>query len=180
MEREIEIADRTFSALESLRNNSNVNYENVIEELESGNGFMPFWPVFGVGPDGMVDFVPTEEIYGQLMILSERAPGWAFSSRQPVPTQIPIEDLTADCVSLIESKGRLYSPGVNELDNMLRKLRPLDISGLLKMMELNESKIVLVPVIGLGTQPPLIYKIDADYFLDMLFDVYFDNEGRGH
>lgn len=178
MERDIEINSRTFDALESLRNTSSIDYGNVVHEIENGVGFAPFWPVFGVGPDGLVDFVRTEEIYGHLMLLSERAQTWAFSVARREPTEIPIEDLTDDCRGLIESKGRVYSTGVNELDNMLRRLRQLDISGLLKMMELNESKTVLVPVIGLGTQPPIIYKIDADYFLDMLFDVYFDNEAR--
>lgn len=160
-----------FNVLRSLRDRCNVDFGNMVHEIEQGVGFAPFWPVFGTGSEGRIFFVNTEEVYSHLLILSDRPKTWEYTEA-PRPTEVQIEDLDYDVEHLIASP-RIFSAGVRELEDMLKRLPPITLEGLVKLMECNESEKVMVPVVALHNSFS-IYRISADNFLAMVLDIYFD------
>lgn len=169
MDEEI-VNHKTFQTLEQFRNQRRVDFSNIIESIEAGECFGPFWPMFGIGLGNRVEFIRTEELYGQLLLLAEVNP-WYYATDQNNVRQLPIENLNPDIEAMIISP-RMISPVINELDSFLRALSSTDLEGLVKMMEINDTKTVLIPVLGRGNDK--LYRIDADYFLDALMDVAFD------
>jgi hypothetical protein len=171
--------ENCFHLLKSLRDSQKVDFGNLVHELDQGNGFAPFWPIFSEME--RIFFVNTEDIYLYLTILSERPQiartfEYEDTVAAPPPTEVAIEDLNYDIEHIIQSP-RIYSAGVKELEEMLRKLSGETLEGLLKMMELNESENVLVPVSNLHN-PLTVYKLSSDYFLTMVLDAY--HEARDH
>lgn len=171
--------ENCFHLLKSLRDSQKVDFGNLVHELEQGNGFAPFWPMFS--ENERISFINTEDIYLYLTILSERPPvvrmfdfDDTLRAAMAEPTEVPIEDLDYDIEHLIQSP-RIYSAGVKELEEMLRRLSGETLEGLLKMMECNDSETVLVPVVGLHNGLT-VYKLAADHFLVMALDAFFEKK----
>lgn len=174
-----------FNALKGLRDRLNVDFSGLVQELEAGNGFTPTWPIFGADESySKLFFVPTEDIYSSLLVLAERSPEaarpspFAFSEAPPLPepNAIRIEDLDQDVECLTRSP-KMSSQNVDELYKMLRKLENPHLEKLISTMDLNESDVVMVPVVGLDHNL-VVYKLSADNFLTITLDVWHERQVR--
>lgn len=161
------VKENYFFALESM----NRNMTDLCREVERGNTFYPYWPMWDNQSERLT-VMETDEVYLMLQSLTDvgyraESGGVFYHVPESVDVDRDIRSVTKD------TEPHQLPESVQQVENLLMRMPTTILRGLISLLDKNETERVMLPIVGQSRQMQC-YVIDKINLLNLLIFAYYN------